>query len=530
VGKRLGHEQARLSDGGLTVERRRLLRSGLGAAAAMGLAACADDTSPAPPKPHRVVGSGGPGGSAAPGRAGWRAFEAALDGDVLRPGDPGYRSARRLYNPRFDPVRPAAVVRAGSTGDVVETIRFARRHHLVLVPRSGGHSYVGASTVPGGIQLDLSRLDHLARDGSRLVAGAGARLFDLHTLLDRHGRTVPTGTCPTVGATGLTLGGGVGVEARLHGLSCDALREVVVVTADGTVRTADADREPGLFWACRGGGGGSFGVVTQLTYDTFAAHDMGFFFLHFDDSDAVAVVRGWLRRTAMMPRTSWANVHLDAQPGGGINLRIVGVSLTGDGHAEAAAMEAAIGVQPTSTSLSRRSHHDGVKLLAGCSTVSDASCHLAPAGTLPREAFVAGSDVVSPSLRRSQVAAVVAHVRARGRAGAPGALILDPLGGAVAAVPAAATAFPWRRQAATAQWYVGLPGAPSAGQVSSSQSWVRGGHTAFGTASVGAYVNYVEPGRPLADYYGASFARLRRVRSTYDPDGFFHTPFTIPLS
>jgi hypothetical protein len=498
---------------------RRVFVTGL-AVAAVGLTGC-DDKPVAKPrtKPSVPMSLG-----SRPKPLPWHSFERSLDGDLLLRGERGYRSAKQLFNPRFDAARPLAVIRPGNTADVAEAIRFATQHHLSFAARSGGHSYVGASTVDNGVQLDLARMADVTVEGSLVHVGAGARLFDVHAALDAHGRSIPTGTCPTVGAAGLTLGGGVGVESRAHGLTCDALVEVEILTADGRVRTASATREPDLFWACQGGGGGSFGVVTRLTYKTFAAQDVGFFFLHFDQAKAADVVEGWLRRQAKAPRSSWSNVHLDGLRGGGIDLRIVGLSLTGDGHPEAAALERAIGVSPTKATFFTRNHHDATKLLAGCSTVSDNACHLAPLGTLAREAFAAGSDVVSPAL--SDAAPLVAQVRARGRAGRTGTLILDPLGGAVAA--STEGAFPWRKAAAIAQWYVGLSLTPTSTDVASAYSWISGGHKAFGKDSMGGYVNYLEPARPLSAYFGASLRRLGQVKAAVDPGDFFHSSWSVP--
>jgi len=455
----------------------------------------------------------------------WAAFEAGLQGDLVRPGESGYAAAHRLYDPRYDGIRPTAVVRAEALSDVVETIKFARAHDLTLRPRSGGHSYVGVSTGAGAIQLDLTRMRWVRYDAGVATVQAGARLFDVHDTLDGHGRTIPTGTCPTVGVSGLTLGGGVGVESRLLGLTCDTLTEAVVVTADGAVHRTSASREPSLFWALRGGGGGNFGVVTRYTFRTFAARSAGFFFLHFRSADAEQVVRGWLARLPAMPRSSWANVHLDATSGG-IDVRIVGLSTTGDGHAEAALLESSIGRPVTQATFFTRNHHDAVRLLAGCSTKTDQECHLVPAGELPRESFAAGSDVIAGGV--SQLDAAVRLVRRRGLAGGRGSLILDPLGGAVGDLTPGATAFPWRRAKGIAQWYVPLPSSAGSSTVDAAYSWVRSGHSAFGSASAGGYVNYLEPGRTLRAYYGSNFDRLRRVKAAVDPTNFFHSKYSVP--
>ena len=459
-----------------------------------------------------------------PGSA-WSAFESGLAGDLVRPGESGYVAAKRLYNPLFDSLRPAAVVRADALADVVETVRFARQHGLVVRPRGGSHSYVGASSGNGVIQLDLGRMDGISIGTGSVTVQAGAQLFDVHTALDAHGRTLPTGSCPTVGVAGLTLGGGVGVEGRANGLTCDALREAVVVTADGRVRHASATSEPDLFWALRGGGGGNVGIVTRFAFDTFPARSAGFFFLHFRGRDAEAVVRGWLARLGSMPRSSWANVHVDAVAGG-LDVRIVGLSLTGDGHPEASRLEAAIARDVTEASFFTRDHLDSVKLLAGCSTRTDQECHLEPQGDLGRETFVAGSDVIAATA--TQLDAAVGAVRRRSRNGGTGSLLLDPMGGRISDIAKGASAFRWREAKGIAQWYVGLPTSPSSSAVDSARGWIRSGHTAMGANSVGGYVNYVEPGRELRSYYGANWARLRQVKAAYDPGNFFHSPWSIP--
>jgi FAD/FMN-containing dehydrogenase len=511
--------------------RRRDFLAAVGAAgAAVALPGCTVEAGPRP-APGGITATRAAAAPTAPGPRAWRALAEDLDGSLLRPGQRRFAAASRLYNPRFDDVVPTAVVRAANAHDVAETVRFARRHDLRLRLRSGGHSYVGASTGSGAIQLDLSGMNRVTVPAGehRVRVQAGARLFDVHHRLDGVGRTLPTGTCPTVGVAGLTLGGGIGVESRMYGLTCDALEELVVVRADGRVLHADADRHADLLWASRGGGGGSVAVVTEMTFRTFPQHPMGFFFLHFAAGDAEHVLRGWHRRVPAMPRSAWANVHVDAQQDGEVAVRVVGVSFTGDGHAEADAMTAAIGRPVTRAAFLDLSHHDGVRLLAGCSDLSDADCAPAPAGSLGRECFVAGGDVLAARVRPDRLDAAVVHVRRRAAAGRAGTLIVDPLGGRVARLQPGATAFRWRGAGAVAQWYVPLPDRPRDAATAAAYRWVRGGHRAFGDASVGGYVNYLEPGRPLSAYYGPNFARLRAVKARYDPDDLLRSRYAVPL-
>ncbi len=165
-----------------------------------------------------------------------RELRRGLAGDVVTRSSAGYEQARLLYSTRFDAIRPQAIVFCETVGDVVHTLRWARRHGVHLVPRSGGHSYGGYSTT-SGVVLDVSRLDRVKVDvaARRAVVGAGALLVDVYSALAAHGLMIPAGTCPSVGIAGLTLGGGHGYAVRKLGLTCDALEAHTIVTAAGDV-------------------------------------------------------------------------------------------------------------------------------------------------------------------------------------------------------------------------------------------------------------------------------------------------------
>jgi FAD/FMN-containing dehydrogenase len=435
---------------------------------------------------------------------------------LLRPGDKRYSQAVRTFDPRRDGVMPRAVVQVAGDGDVVATLDFVERFDLAVRPRAGGHSYVGASTGNGVLVLDTGSLNSIrvASSAQRIRIGAGARLGQLHKVLDQRGRTVPTGTCPTVGAAGLILGGGIGAESRLYGLTCDAVVEIRVVTPDGRVRTVSRTEEPDLFWALRGSGGGNLGIVTQFVMRTSAARPAEFFFLRWSPAHAVDVLRGWQERLADMPRSSWANVHLDAGQGT-VTPRIVGVSWGASGRAEAKALIRAVGFPPVQQQYVARSHSGAMQLLAG-------------SGGARRQSWVAGSDILAGPLSSAEAKAIVAVVRSRGRARRSGALILDPLDGAVHDGSTRVASFPWRHALASLQWYVGLPSSPSRATVSSGRDFVRSGHEAIGSASAGGYINYLEPGRPLRQYYGESWARLLETNRRYDPHGLFSSSFSLP--
>ena len=239
---------------------------------------------------------------------------AALDGELLMPASPGYDGARRPAQPRYRDVRPQAVVRCASPQDVARTLAAARATGTHVVARGGGHCFAGRSSTEG-LLLDLGLLDTVtvAPDG-RATVGAGARLAGVYDALHEAGRTIPAGCGPTVGITGLTLGGGLGLLGRRYGLTCDALVGAQVVLADGRCIDCSAEREPELFWALRGAGGGQFGVVTSLVFATVAAPAATRFELSWPAGSAAAVVAAWQEWAPDAPDEITADLSLTGRP------------------------------------------------------------------------------------------------------------------------------------------------------------------------------------------------------------------------
>ena len=200
------------------------------------------------------------------GDVGLSALAGAVRGRVLRPGDDGYDSARRVFNAMIDR-HPEAIVRCAGVDDVVAAVNHARDAGLPLSVKGGGHSVAGTAVCDGGIMVDLSPMKDLAIDPTAAVAAAGPGLtlgeFDAGT--EAFGLATTTGVVSMTGLAGLTLGGGIGWLNGRYGLACDNLIGAEVVTAAGQVLTADATNHDDLFWALRGGGG-NFGVVTSFRY------------------------------------------------------------------------------------------------------------------------------------------------------------------------------------------------------------------------------------------------------------------------
>ncbi len=222
----------------------------------------------------------------------WSQLAAQLSGSVVLPGQNDYEGLRRVYNTRFDHIKPVAVVRCTTAQDVQATLAFARTQQLAIVPRSGGHGYAGYSATEG-IVLDLGQMNSIRIGPGTAIIGAGAKLVDIYDQLGAQGVGIPAGSCPTVGIGGLTLGGGIGIVDRAYGLTCDNLLAAEVVLADGRIIQCDADNHPDLFWALRGGGGGNFGVVTRFTFKTHTAADITTFDSYFDFNDFINVMQAW---------------------------------------------------------------------------------------------------------------------------------------------------------------------------------------------------------------------------------------------
>jgi len=193
-------------------------------------------------------------------------LRAAVNGRVIAPDDADYDKARTVFYGGIDR-RPTVIVRAADPSDVSHVVSLAREANQELAVRSGGHSLSGLSVSDGGIVLDLSEMKELQIDveGRTAWAETGLTTGEYTNAVGAHGLATGFGDTGSVGIGGITLGGGVGFLARKYGLTIDDLLAADVVTADGQLRRVDAETNPDLFWAIRGGGG-NFGVATRFQF------------------------------------------------------------------------------------------------------------------------------------------------------------------------------------------------------------------------------------------------------------------------
>jgi FAD/FMN-containing dehydrogenase len=193
-------------------------------------------------------------------------------GELVRDGDPAYDDLRRVFNAAIDR-RPALIARCSGVADVMAALAYAREQGLDVSVRGGGHSVAGHAVVDGGLMIDLRPMSRVRVDPEEKVAwcGGGANWGQLDRETQAFGLAVTGGRMADTGVGGLTLGGGSGWLERKYGFTVDSLLSAEVVTADGRLVVASADRNPDLFWALKGGGG-NFGVVTGFE---FRLHEVG---------------------------------------------------------------------------------------------------------------------------------------------------------------------------------------------------------------------------------------------------------------
>ena len=224
------------------------------------------------------------------------AFVNSLRGPCLIAADPGYNEARVIWNGSADK-HPAIIARCSGPADVIDAINFAREHDLLVAVRGGGHNVAGNAMCDGGIVIDLSAMNgvHVDPVARRARVSGGATLGDVDRETQAFGLAAPLGVVSLTGVAGLTLCGGLGWLRRKHGMACDALVSVDIITADGKFVTASAEENADLFWAVRGGGG-NFGVATSFEFQLYPIGPTVTLCAPFYrlDADAAGIVRRWV--------------------------------------------------------------------------------------------------------------------------------------------------------------------------------------------------------------------------------------------
>jgi FAD/FMN-containing dehydrogenase len=491
----------------------------------------------------RLVGGGMPAYAAASTRD-WTDLARSVRGQLLLPGAPQFDTARLAWNTLYDDVMPQAVLRAASTEDVRKAIVFCRDTGVRPIPRSGGHSFQGFSTGTGLI-IDMSMVSRVSYDPKRdrVRIGAGATLLNVYDQLYRRARmTIAGGTCPTVGISGLTMGGGVGPFTRQYGLTLDRLVGAHVVTADGRARRVDSKNDPDLFWAIRGGGGGSYGVVTSFDFRPVPADmpivaiDLEFAWRHVER--VMTAFQSWV---PTVPRNAHPGMTIKTSERAVGAEPVVAVSLWHRGSRARADAEIRdflkeVAIKPVSRSERQQAFFEA-EYDEYCQGLERQQCdsEVRPPGVLPRLSLSTYSEISRKPWPRAGLNVLIQAIERWQRdvllqpegvsAGVQtGKVIIEPIDGAVHEVAPTATAFPHRDGFLVYQFQARTrPGAPRE-TVQAAQAWLNSLYADLSPWRTGAeYSNYGN--RQLQGwqqaYFSANVPRLRSVKASVDPANLF---------
>jgi FAD/FMN-containing dehydrogenase len=436
-------------------------------------------------------------------------FGSSLDGEVFSADSPGYEAIRRPVNAACREVRPRLVVVCRSVSDVVAAMRYATATGDRIAPRGGGHCFAGRSSTDG-IVLDMSGLDGIFVADHRVATiGAGARLGQVYAALHARGWTLPAGCGPTVGITGLTLGGGIGLLGRKHGLTCDRLVGAQVVLPNGSVVDCDHDHEPDLFWALRGAGGGQFGVVTSLRFDTVPEPVTTRIEARWPDIALGELVAAWQTWAPGAPDELTVNLTLESEPGAPIQATLFGAATLEEGPTRELLQEftSQAGVAPTIELRAGLPYHHLKHTFAG----------LDPRD-LPERALRIRSEFFSHPMPDRTLASLLTQLgdpRTMGRR----QLTFTAMGGAYNRVAEDATAFAHRSERFL------LEHIADAADPWADRSWA----TAHADGSGHVYPNFPDPELDdwAAAYHAGNYPRLASVKNAYDPHRFFDFPQAI---
>ncbi|TDC98076.1 FAD-binding oxidoreductase [Actinomadura sp. 7K507] len=451
----------------------------------------------------------------------WQQLEKALQSGskLYLPKAQNFPALARPWNLRYEDRKPMGIVSCASAQDVRTALLWAKENGMPLAPRAGGHNYAGYSTTTGLLISVRPMSQVTALDGNRLRIGGGATNGDVAKAGAGAGGTnlyVPGGRCVGVGIAGLTLGGGLGFNDRKWGLTCDNLVETEIVLADGSIVRANRDTEADLFWACRGGAGGNFGINTSFLFDAVDVSRRTATVFHFtfgpgSGEEIMKIVQEMLADD----RGNDLDIRIEFEnPGTGphdVNVAVLGQYLGGD-SAVRRRLDPLLRLRPAEQSIEQLGFwtaQEKLSMVSEHETVASKS--LVPHTWLPSTTV---KEIVDWTLKWKPY-----------RRGNSGYVTLFAMGGKAGAPSADATAFPHRDGKFVIDVGTSWTDGTTHDEVQRLLAQTRGIHGRLSEVlkTNAAYVNFPDP--DLTDwqtaYYGSNYGRLRKIKTRNDPHRIF---------
>ncbi len=443
-----------------------------------------------------------------------------LDAIVLVPKDAQFKETFISFNKRTT-VTPAVRVLCKTPESVAICLQWAKQNAVPLAMRNGGHSYEGFSQ-SSGLVIDVRMMDSisLSENGDHATIGAGAVLGRVYEAVAKKGRVIPAGSCPTVGVTGHTTGGGYGLLARPFGLAADSLTGAEMINAQGQLLTINDKENADLFWAIRGGGGGSFGVITELQFKTHVTKKVVTFICSWSATQktATSLFKAWQEWAPQAPNGITSLMKFSKEASGNIAVRLVGQTVGSEAELTKELKNNIFNIkQPDKYSPASKAFIDAVKQFSGDKTF--------PAKLTYPSVYMKGkSDYVK------QVISDEGHAVLFSKLPTGIAVIFDSYGGQIRALKDQDTAFPHRENTiSSVQYYM---------------EWSKPEDTVKKLATInnyyellrpymsgGAYVNYcdLDVTNYGEAYWGANLPRLIDIKSLHDPENIFNHKQSVPV-
>lgn len=437
-----------------------------------------------------------------------------LTGEVITKESFSYEEDRKVWNRAIE-TYPLVIIYCNNQQDVSNAVLWARSNSVEIRIRSGGHHYEGYSTGNNAAIIDISRMNGITIDEkrSRVAIQGGVRNREIYERLGELGYPFPGGGCPTVGVTGLALGGGWGYSSRLFGMATDSMLEVKVVDYTGDIITASDNINKDLFWACKGGGGGNFGVIINMTFKLPKKMKMvtliNFDYIKAETEEMIKIFEIWILFFKDLDRRINLKMGIYNSEEKGRGIKITGLFY--------GSKEEADKILAPFKSI----HKNGVSDLNYIAALE--AYRIVQDSHPPYEKYKSSGRFVYSDFDKNYIENIINLVSSKAEGATYAAVSLYGLGGAVKDVQKEETAFYYR----DAKFIMGLQSVWEDSKYAVQNiEWVKEKFKYIKHITIGSYVNF--PSAELEnyeeEYYGGNARKLKEIKRKYDPFDIFNFP------